>query len=249
MLDAMARAAGIARSLTIYYGKPVRQAHQCRLYRAFVRPGDLCFDIGAHVGSRTRSLARLGATVVAVEPQPDFARLLCLLYGRRADIAIVQSAVGAEVGEGALHISRRTPTVSTLSRDWIEAVQGDPGFAGVAWDQSVATPVTTLDALIAEHGLPAFCKIDVEGHEAEILRGLSKPIACLSFEYTPSAPSVALSCIDLLTALGPYRFNVTVGETLRWARSDWMDADDLRRWLRARSKGEQSGDVYANLPP
>ena len=56
-----------------------------RLYGHFVRPGDLVFDIGAHVGDRVASFRRLGARVVAVEPQPAMVRALRLLYGRDAD--------------------------------------------------------------------------------------------------------------------------------------------------------------------
>ena len=247
MVHSLVRAAGIARSLAIYYGKPGRQMRQRRHYRAFVQPGDLCFDIGAHVGSRARCFARLGARVVAVEPQPYFARLLRVLYGRRADITIVEAAVGAAEGEGVLHVSRRTPTVSTLSQAWIEDARRDPSFAQVAWDRNVTVQATTLDALIARFGTPSFCKIDIEGHEAEALRGLSTPIRGLSFEYTPAVPAVGISCVERMATLGPYRFNVSVGESLRWALPRWVGPDDIRSWLAGRVVGERSGDVYACL--
>ena len=42
----------------------------------FVKPGDLVFDIGAHLGNRTRAFVALGCRVVAVEPQPHVARML-----------------------------------------------------------------------------------------------------------------------------------------------------------------------------
>ena len=47
-----------------------------RLYGQFVRPGDLVFDVGAHVGDRIAAFRRLGARVVAVEPQPALVRTL-----------------------------------------------------------------------------------------------------------------------------------------------------------------------------
>ena len=68
------RAFGIARSLLVYHAIPLRQRRMQRLYRQFVRPGDLVFDIGAHVGNRARALAAIGCRVVALEPQPDFGR-------------------------------------------------------------------------------------------------------------------------------------------------------------------------------
>ena len=67
----------------MYYGRPGGAAALDRFYRPFVPTGGLCFDIGAHVGNRTRCWSRLGARVVAVEPQGDFARFLRWLF--RAD--------------------------------------------------------------------------------------------------------------------------------------------------------------------
>src|SRR5262245_8485561 len=73
---------GVARSLRIYYGDRSRRAAMARLYRQFVQPGDLVFDIGAHVGDRIRVFRRFGARVVAVEPQPALVKTLKLIYGR-----------------------------------------------------------------------------------------------------------------------------------------------------------------------
>jgi hypothetical protein len=61
--------------------------------------------------------------------------------------------------------------------------------------------MTTLDELISAHGSPAFCKIDVEGYEAEVLAALSQPIAALSFEFTPEVRAVALECVDRLSRI------------------------------------------------
>ena len=60
----------LSRSLRIYHGDKERHAAMDRLYGAFLSPGDLAFDIGAHVGDRISSFRRLGARVVALEPQP-----------------------------------------------------------------------------------------------------------------------------------------------------------------------------------
>jgi len=131
--------------------------------RARIAPGDVCLDVGAHVGSRVRAWRALGARVIAVEPQPDFTRILRLFFGRDDGVTILPQALGARPGTARLGISTATPTVSSLSTDWIDTVATDRSFAKVRWDRSVEVPVTTLDALIATHGEPAFCKIDVEG--------------------------------------------------------------------------------------
>ncbi|MGA7186577.1 MAG: FkbM family methyltransferase, partial [Pseudolabrys sp.] len=86
MLQAIRIARGIVRSLYIYYGDRTRAAAMDRLYGRFVQPGDLVFDIGAHVGDRIASFRRLGARVVAAEPQPAPVKVLKLLYGRSRNV-------------------------------------------------------------------------------------------------------------------------------------------------------------------
>lgn len=240
---------GLARSLAIYRSRPLRTRARRNLYRAFVRPGDLCFDIGAHAGNHTESWLGLGARVVALEPQQPFMRLLRRLYGDRQDVVLLEEAVGAECGEATLFISSRTPTVTSLSRDWIETVGQSPTFRGVDWDRTADVRVTTLDALIARFGKPAFCKIDVEGLEAEVLQGLSQPLPALSFECLPAAREVARVCLTRLAGLGPYVFNVSVGETFRFLFSEWRSADALHDWLDGLQPDDRSGDIYCRLAP
>lgn len=242
----LAQTIGLARSLLMYYAVPWRPRQMRRLYGRFIQPDDLCFDVGAHVGNRLRIWRQLGARVVALEPQPLFFGTLQRLYGRSPQITLLAQAVGAAPGEATLHISQRTPTVSTLSTSWMRAVQEDDSFAGVVWETAVPVPVTTLDALIAEYGRPAFCKIDVEGFELDVLRGLSTPIPALSFEVIPAALDVALGCVDQLETLGNYRYSYAPGETHRLAEK-WLAAGEMRRFLQQQSPQNGSGDIYAVL--
>lgn len=232
----LATGLGLLRSLAIYHGNPMRAAAQQRFLSQFVRPGDLAFDIGAHVGSRSRLLSRLGACVVALEPQPHCAAVIARLLPK---VALVRKAVGREEGRTTLHISRRHPTVSSVNAGWIDAVAQTEGFRHVRWDQRLEVEVTTLDALIAEHGLPAFCKIDVEGAEAEILAGLHHPIPMLSLEYLPETPDRARAALSELSRNGDYIFNFVAGEGHGFV-GPWRDAGLL-------STLDRQGDIYARL--
>ena len=241
------RLSGIVRSLAMYHGIPGRHRRMVRFYGAFLGPGDVAFDVGAHVGSRVRAWRKLGARVVAIEPQPDFTRILRLVFGRDPGVTVVPDAVGARPGTAQLGVSTATPTVSSMSPEWIGSVGSDRSFARVRWDRSVQVRVTTLDALIAEHGEPAFCKVDVEGFEFDVLSGLSEPVRALSFEYLPPAHDAALAVLDLIERLGDYRYNYSPVETLTWASTHWLDATELEAVLdRIRPSG-RSGDVYARL--
>ncbi|MCL4182973.1 MAG: FkbM family methyltransferase [Burkholderiaceae bacterium] len=240
---------GLARSLAIYHAVPGRVGRLRRLYAPFVPAGGLCFDVGAHAGNRVRCFRALGARVVAVEPQREFARLLRWMFGRDPSVVVVEAALGAARGLATLHVSARTPTVSTLSPAWLERVRAEPSFRDVRWEPGPSVVVRTLDDLIAHYGLPDFVKIDVEGMEEQVLAGLSQPVAALSFEYLGITPDLAAACVDRLASLGDYRFNWSPGESMRLAGADWLDAARMRERLPAICARGGSGDIYACLSP
>ncbi len=146
-----------------------------------------------------------------------------------------------------LHISRRTPAVSTTDSAWREQVLRSPSFASVAWEDSVSVPVTTLDKLIDRFGLPDFCKIDVEGSELAVLQGLSRPLSLLSLEYIPAASAGAVACIACLENLGSYKYNWSQGESQRLREESWLTPDELTARLQDMEIDEPSGDFYARL--
>ena len=240
---------GLVRSLIIYW-RPGRQRGLRGLYRPFIGAGDLAFDVGAHLGDRTAAFRGLGARVVTLEPQPAVRRWLVWLVGRSPDVSVRAEAVGRTVGTARLALSHRTPSMSSLAEDWPGALsRRNPDFRGVRWDDSVTVPVTTLDALIEQYGLPRFCKIDVEGYEAEVLAGLSHRIPALSVEFVVGALDVAEACVRRLETLGGYEFNVVEGEERSFMSKRWLAADDMVGWLRGGGVSVTSGDVYARLTP
>jgi FkbM family methyltransferase len=247
MREAWRTLRGVVRSLRIYYGNRERRAAMERLYGAFIRPGDLVFDVGAHVGDRIAAFRRLKARVVAVEPQPALVRTLRLIYGRDRAVAIEPVAVGRSAGEIELKLNIDNPTVSTASPEFIVAADGAAGWEGQAWTRSVRVPVTTLDALIARHGVPTFIKIDVEGFEAEALAGLTRRVAALSFEFTTIQRNVALAALERCRALGYGHYNGALGESQFLVHPQWQNADGIGRWLVALPDCANSGDIYARF--
>jgi len=237
-------ALGMLRSLWIYR-RPGRQRALKRFYAPFISEGDLVFDIGAHVGDRALAFESLGARVVAVEPQPALARLLRRSAGRRPRIEVLEQAVGAQPGVAELQISRATPTVSSLNARWTRQIGArNRSFSAVQWDRRVEVQVTTLDALIEQHGRPGFCKIDVEGHEAEVLAGLSQALPALSVEFVAGALHVASACVERMELLGDYRFNAVAGEQRVFKWPHWRSAGQMREWLAAGAGNISSGDIY-----
>lgn len=245
ILDRVRAARGVIRSLRIYYGDRHRRGALDRHYGRFVRQGDLAFDIGGHVGDRVASFRRLGARVVAVEPQPALATTLRLLYGRDPAVTIEQAAVGRHCGMVAFRLNLANPTVSTASTEFIAASRDAPGWEGQHWTRTIEVPMTTLDALIARYGVPRFIKIDVEGFEAEVLAGLAAPVAALSFEFTTIQRDIARACIGRLAAIGYQAYDASLGESLAFVHGRMLTAEEIAAWLTGLPDGANSGDIYA----
>jgi FkbM family methyltransferase len=240
----MSVAAALARSVRVYLGGASRRAALDRWYARFVGPGELAFDVGAHVGDRAACFARLGARAVALEPQPAVARFLRARHGRA--ITVVQAAVAASPGRVVLHVNAANPTVSTASAEFLRAAEGATGWDGQVWGGRVNVPATSLRALIARHGVPRFIKIDVEGFELAVLAGLPRRVRALSFEFTTIQRDVALACVARLAALGYRHFNASLGESLSFALPGAVGAASIGAWLQALPDAANSGDIYAS---
>lgn len=237
---------GVARSLRVYRLDRGHAASLSAFYGALVAPGALAFDVGAHVGDRTAALRALGARVVAVEPQARLARTLRALHGRDPGVRVVRAAVGAAPGRARLATNAANPTVATLSPALVAAAPGAAAWAGQVWDGAEVAPMTTLDALVAAHGAPDFVKLDVEGHEAAALAGLSAAPPLLSFEVVALLPDAGLAALRRAGALGYRAFRLSLGESHRWA-GPWVGAAAMADRLGRFPEAANSGDVYCRL--
>jgi FkbM family methyltransferase len=227
------------RPLLVGFFRRAEKARLTRLYGSLVKPGELVFDVGAHTGDMADLLLSVGAKVVCIDPQPACVAALRAKYSGRPDVALEPVGVGAAPGELEFSICKEGPQASTFSEKWQRG-----RFAAYHFDEKVKVPVTTLDALIAKHGLPVFCKIDVEGYEKEVLRGLSRRIRFLSFEFTKEYLGDAAECMRHLASIAPMRFNVSLYNRYRLALPDWVPADGLMRYLEAIPAPDLCGDVY-----
>ncbi|MFC4019035.1 FkbM family methyltransferase [Micromonospora sp. GCM10011542] len=236
--------APLRRSLEVYYGDRERDARMDAFYSRFVGSGDLVFDIGSHVGDHVGSFRRLGARVVAVEPQPLCLRALRTIYAGDDQVTVVEAACGSTPGRLRFHVNSANPTVSTASHRFVRAAQGAGGWEDEVWDSEIEVPVVTLDALLETHGVPTFVKIDVEGFEDEVLAGLSRPLPALSFEFTTIARAVAHRCLGRLTALGFDGFDVALGDDKSMTFQRWTSANEMAAHLRALPHEANAGDVY-----
>ena len=243
-----ASAIGAVRSYLLYYAVPFRRRQQQAFYSRFIdsKAGTI-YDIGAHMGSRTRVFLSLGHPVVAVEPQSCFFEILTAALAEQPNCRLVHGAVGAEGGTAEIQISDRHPTVSSLSSDWIKTGISTGVLRGVTYNRSETVRMYTLHELTEMYGPPAFIKIDVEGFEYEVIRGLSSPVPALSFEIVPSSLELTKLCVEHLEGLGRYRYHFTRAERTRYVASEPWTAEHLLEYLNTMSMSSRNGDIYAFL--
>jgi FkbM family methyltransferase len=213
-------------------------------YRQFVRSGDLCFDVGANMGNRSEAFLKLGARVVAVEPQPECAGILSEKFRGDPHFTLVQKGLAPQEGQATIHVGNAS-TLGSMSQAWIQKVQDAHLFEGCTWERKLVVPTTTLDILISQFGVPDFCKIDVEGFEFEVLRGLSQPIGGVSLEYTLAVLDPAIQSIRRLASLGMTQFNYSEGESMTLALPEWVDAETMVGVLTHPERTVKFGDVYS----
>ena len=139
--------------------------------REFVPRNLAAIDIGANIGLYSYALSRLCPRVEAFEPQPEVARVL-RAFARGTNVTLHETALSDTEGELTLHV----PVIGGEAATGMASLRSDfPEGAAGASTRNIKVPVRRLDA----YGFTGvgFAKIDVEGHEIEVLRGAEETLA------------------------------------------------------------------------
>ena len=216
-----------------------------KFYRQFIAPGDLVFDVGANMGNRSKIFRAIGARVVAFEPQSHCANFLAAAFRGDAGYTLKQMALSDREGELTMHLSD-AHVLSTLDQEWMDRMNQGGRFAH-RWNRTEVVKVSTLDLAIAAHGLPDFIKIDVEGHELSVLRGLGQPVRQLSLEFASEALDRIGQCVEHLESLARYEYRLSLGETMRFLGDGWLDAPAIQEQMLEEQRKDPLvwGDIYA----
>jgi len=202
--------------------------------------GDLFFDIGAHLGDKSKQFLDKNLKAIMVEPLPQCVDQLKLKFKEKTNIEILQKAVGKTTGNMTLEINTKMPTTSTMAKHWKSG-----RFSNEKWDQKITVEMTTLDHLIKIYGEPNYIKIDVEGFELDVLLGLSKKVGIISFEFTSEFLDQSINCLNHLEKIGYKKYNFSIGERRKFF-SEWSNIDDLMRQLKSEIQKDKLlwGDIY-----
>lgn len=211
------------------------------LYRSFLPPCKLIFDIGANDGHKTAAFITMSETVVCCEPDKENFRLLTVRFrNKKTRIIIENKALSDKEGEAELLIHHPGSAFNTLSNKWQLLLEKD---GEERWNEQIrftgttTIQTTTLDKLIEKYGRPDYIKIDVEGFEEHVLKGLSQPVAYLSFEtLLPDYKNELLNCLDKIHSLdSSASFNIALHEKL--VLPGWINREVLDDWLNANNNG------------
>jgi len=240
-LGLYATAIAIENKLTTFFTKKERK----EFYSQFIKQGDLCFDVGANIGNRTFVFLELGANVVAVEPQKDCYNHLKKRFGNK--IELVAEGLGEKESVEKLYISDLS-AISSFSKSHIDTMKEDR-FKGAHWDKTVDIQMTTLDNLIAKYGVPDFCKIDVEGFEYEVIKGLHQAVKVLSLEYiVPENLEILSNCLKHLNLLGKIECNFSYAEKMTFYLDKWISGEEMIQFIQSKEFIDTSwGDIYVRF--
>jgi FkbM family methyltransferase len=215
-----------------------------KFYGEFIKPGDLCFDIGANVGEFSESFLWLGAKVVAAEPMEESFAKLTQHFNGNANLTAVNAAVSNISGPAVIHKGNHLE-LSTFDKDFVKL---NEVYFNRQWTETASVNRVTLNDLIQQHGVPRFCKIDVEGHEMEVLTTLKEIIPIISFEYIHPFRSKSLECINLISSISPgARYNYSLFEFFEIQNSEWMETKLFIDFFNSLPESHHTGDIFCRL--
>ena len=210
---------------------------------------DLAFDVGSYTGDSISGLKSLGyKNIICFEPDPSNFINLKLNYGQDPQISCIRKAVTNKSNEIVkMYSTRNLPFLNTLDKNWIIKTRHKQYYRPTQWEE-FDVETTTLDDFVKSIGkTPSYVKIDVEGHEREVLDGMSFKPEFLSFEWISEKLNNNLECIYILMMLGFKKFTVCFGEDIPIKGQVWHDHERITNKFYELKEADKDNNFSGNI--
>ena len=192
----------------------------------------LIFDVGANMGHKSLIFSKLAKKVVAFEPSKKLFGFLQQRF-KNSNITLFNYALGSSVSESKIYVVENNEAYNSLNKKHIETTTSNRGIATLETVKRQIVKVETLENFIQKFKIPKYIKIDVEGFELEVLRGLRTPVPLISFEANlPEFRSESILSIEYLDEIssGRYRFNFATGNY--FLKQDFLEMEEAIRFIK-----------------
>lgn len=199
-------------------------------YSSFLDPSSankLVFDIGANKGNKVKAFLKMGFEVIAIEPERKALSTIRWRYGRNKKVTIVEKGVSDKEATLTIHIAEDRSGLNTVNEKWVDSLEKERSnrwHKKHAFKKKYEIKAVTADQLFEQYGVPYFIKIDVEGYEKSVIKGMSRLPSFLSFETNlPEFLEETIECIHHLTSISAkVLFNYSITDSLEL--ENWIPA-------------------------
>jgi FkbM family methyltransferase len=203
------------------------------------------FDIGTNHGHFTDEYLNLypNIQVVCIEANPTLCHSLINKYQNQSNVDIYHYLVSQKSNEYLdFYINTGCDGVSTAHTDWVTKSR----FSENQWNDPINIETITLDDLIDNTFMPDMIKIDVEGYENTVIKGLTKKVDLIQFEWAEEEMESIKDTCEYLKTIGFTQFAYKLEDKpYSYIPTEYCSLEDLGLFeILLPSRKEKWGMIY-----